>query len=156
MIDRVRFTSTSYAPPPQRFEAGTPAIAEAIGFGVAADFVGAVGPGVIQAHEAALVARLRAELRQHNDVTLFGPEDSAGIVSFALDGVHPHDLGTILDEAGPAGAPVAIRAGHHCAQPLMDHLGVPATARASFGLYSDESDIAALLHGIERTRRIFG
>ena len=86
-----------------------------------------------------------------NSVILFGPEDSAGIVSFALDGVHPHDLGTILDEEG-----VAIRAGHHCAQPLMDHLGVPATARASFGLYSDESDIEALLRGIERTRRIFG
>ena len=105
----------------------------------------------IHAHEAALVAQLRSELRRRNDITLFGPEESAGIVSFAMEGVHPHDLGTILDEAG-----VAIRAGHHCAQPLMDHLGVPATARASFGLYSDESDIAALLAGIERTRRIFG
>ena len=84
-------------------------------------------------------------------MTLFGPTDSVGIVSFALDGVHPHDLGTILDEEG-----VAIRAGHHCAQPLMDSLGVPATARASFGLYSDDSDIEALLKGIERTRRIFG
>jgi len=90
-------------------------------------------------------------LQAMNDLRLFGPEDSAGIVSFALEGVHPHDLGTILDEAG-----VAIRAGHHCAQPLMDHLGVPATARASFGLYSDESDIAALIAGIERTKRIFG
>jgi cysteine desulfurase/selenocysteine lyase len=79
------------------------------------------------------------------------PEDSAGIVSFALDGIHPHDLGTILDEEN-----VAIRAGHHCAQPLMDRLGVPATARASFGLYSDEDDVAALLRGIERTKRIFG
>ncbi len=92
-------------------------------------------------------ARLAGSIR----CRLFGPEDSAGIVSFALDGVHPHDLGTILDEEN-----VAIRAGHHCAQPLMDHLGVPATARASFGLYSDESDIAALLAGIERTTRIFG
>ena len=105
----------------------------------------------IHAHEAALVSDLRAALRSRNDVTLFGPEESAGIVSFALDGVHPHDLGTILDEEG-----VAIRAGHHCAQPLMEHLGVPATARASFGLYSDQDDIAALLRGIERTRRIFG
>ncbi len=86
-----------------------------------------------------------------NDVTLFGPADSAGIVSFAMRGVHPHDLGTILDEEH-----VAIRAGHHCAQPLMAHLGVPATARASFGLYSDESDVEALLRGIDRTRRIFG
>ena len=94
---------------------------------------------------------LRAELQRMNDITLFGPEDSAGIVSFAMQGVHPHDLGTILDEEG-----VAIRAGHHCAQPLMDHLGVPATARASFGVYSDSDDIAALMRGIERTRRIFG
>ena len=84
-----------------------------------------------------------------NKVTLFGPEKSAGIVSFALDGVHPHDLGTILDEED-----VAIRAGHHCAQPLMEHLGVSATARASFGLYNDESDIHALMRGIERTLRI--
>jgi len=85
-----------------------------------------------------------------NVLTLFGPEDSAGIVSFALQGVHPHDLGTILDEEN-----VAIRAGHHCAQPLMDTLGVPATARASFGLYSDDMDIEALVRGIERSRRIF-
>lgn len=151
MIDRVSISGTTYAPPPQRFEAGTPAIIEAIGFGAAADYVRAIGLPAIHAHEAALVHELREALRARNDVTLFGPEASAGIVSFALDGVHPHDLGTILDEEG-----VAIRAGHHCAQPLMAHLGVPATARASFGLYSDQDDIAALLRGIERTRRIFG
>lgn len=151
MIDRVTFEKTTYAPPPQRFEAGTPAIVEAIALGAAIDFVSAIGLPAIHAHESALVARCRDELRRINAVTLFGPEDAAGIVSFALDGVHPHDLGTILDEEG-----VAIRAGHHCAQPLMDHLGVPATARASFGLYNDEDDIAALLRGIERTRRIFG
>ncbi len=151
MIDRVSFSGTTYASPPQRFEAGTPAIIEAIGFGAAADYVRAIGLPAIHAHEAALVHELREALRARNDVTLFGPEASAGIVSFALDGVHPHDLGTILDEEG-----VAIRAGHHCAQPLMAHLGVPATARASFGLYSDQDDIGALLRGIERTRRIFG
>lgn len=151
MIDRVSFAGTTYALPPQRFEAGTPAIIEAIGFGAAAAYVRSVGLAAIHAHEAALVSTLRDALRARNDVTLFGPETSAGIVSFALDGVHPHDLGTILDEEG-----VAIRAGHHCAQPLMEHLGVPATARASFGLYSDQDDIAALLRGIERTRRIFG
>jgi cysteine desulfurase/selenocysteine lyase len=114
-------------------------------------FVRGIGLDAIHAHEAALVARARGELSRLNSVRLFGPEDSAGIVSFALEGVHPHDLGTILDEEG-----VAIRAGHHCAQPLMDHLGVPATARASFGIYSDDSDIAALVRGIERTMRIFG
>ena len=151
MIDRVTFEKTTFAPAPQRFEAGTPAIVEAVGLGAAIDYVAAIGFDAIAAHEDALVRLLREELRKLNAVTLFGPEESAGIVSFALDGVHPHDLGTILDEEG-----VAIRAGHHCAQPLMHHLGVPATARASFGLYSDESDIAALLRGIERTRRIFG
>ncbi|HSG35666.1 MAG TPA: cysteine desulfurase, partial [Sphingomonadaceae bacterium] len=151
MIDRVTFEKTTYAPPPQRFEAGTPAIAEAIGLHAALDYVDAVGRDRIHAHETALATQLRGQLGAMNDVTVFGPTDSAGIVSFAMDGVHPHDLATILDEEG-----VAIRAGHHCAQPLMDHLGVAATARASFGLYSDQSDIAALVRGIERTRRIFG
>jgi len=151
MIDRVTFARTTYAPSPQRFEAGTPAITEAIALAAAVDYVSAIGPGRIHAHEQALVARLRRELGAMNDVTLFGPADSAGIVSFAIDDIHPHDLGTILDESN-----VAIRAGHHCAQPLMDTLGVPATARASFGLYSSEADIDALLAGIARTRRIFG
>ena len=151
MIDRVTFEKTTYAPPPQRFEAGTPMITEAIALHAAIDYVDALGPDQLFAHESALARQLRDELRSLNSVTLFGPEESAGIVSFALEGVHPHDLGTILDEEN-----VAIRAGHHCAQPLMDHLGVPATARVSFGLSSDESDLAALLRGIERTQRIFG
>ena len=151
MIDKVSFQGTTYAPPPQRFEAGTPMITEAIALHAAIDYVDALGPDRLFAHEAELARKLREELRRTNAVTLFGPEESAGIVSFALEGVHPHDLGTILDEEN-----VAIRAGHHCAQPLMEHLGVPATARASFGLYSDENDIAALMRGIERTRRIFG
>jgi cysteine desulfurase/selenocysteine lyase len=151
MIDRVTFERTTYAPAPQRFEAGTPAITEAIALAAAVDYVSAIGTDRIHAHEAALVAKLRRELGAMNDVTLFGPADSAGIVSFAIDDIHPHDLGTILDEAN-----VAIRAGHHCAQPLMDFLGVPATARASFGLYSTEADVDALIAGIARTRRIFG
>ena len=151
MIDKVTFAETTYAPAPQRFEAGTPAIVEAVGFAAACDYVDAIGLTAIHAHEAALVAQTRDALRGMNDVTLFGPEDSAGIVSFVMDGVHPHDLGTILDEEN-----VAIRAGHHCAQPLMEHLGVPATARASFGIYSSEEDVAALIRGIERTKRIFG
>ena len=151
MIDRVTFEKTTYAPPPQRFEAGTPMITEAIALHAAIDYVDALGPNQLFAHETALARQLRDELRSLNSVTLFGPEESAGIVSFAIEGVHPHDLGTILDEEN-----VAIRAGHHCAQPLMDHLGVTATARASFGLYSDETDIAALLRGIDRTQRIFG
>jgi len=151
MIDRVTFATTTYAPAPQRFEAGTPMIVEAIALAAAIDWLEGVGLDVAYTHERKLAARLREELARRNDVTLFGPADSIGIVSFALDGVHPHDLGTILDEEG-----VAIRAGHHCAQPLMEELHVPATARASFGLYNDETDIEALLKGIERTRRIFG
>jgi cysteine desulfurase/selenocysteine lyase len=151
MIDRVTFARTTWAPAPQRFEAGTPAIVEAIACGAAVDFLTASGLAAIHAHEARLVALAREQLGRINAVRLFGPADSAGIVSFALEGVHPHDLGTILDEEK-----VAIRAGHHCAQPLMEHLGVPATARASFGIYSDESDVAALVRGIERTLRIFG
>ena len=151
MIDRVSFEKTTYAPPPQRFEAGTPAITEAITFAAAADYVDHVGLGRIHEIETALVAKLRRELAVMNDVTLYGPADSAGIVSFTIDGIHPHDLGTILDESG-----VAIRAGHHCAQPMMDYLGIPATARASFGLYSSEADVDALIAGIARTRTIFG
>jgi cysteine desulfurase/selenocysteine lyase len=151
MIDRVDFAGTTFAPAPQRFEAGTPAIVEAIGLAAAVAYVEQVGMDRIHAHEVALARTLRDELRRNNSVTLFGPDDGVGVVSFALDGVHPHDLGTILDEEN-----VAIRAGHHCAQPLMEHLKVPATARASFGLYNDETDIAALLRGIERTKRIFG
>jgi cysteine desulfurase/selenocysteine lyase len=150
MIDRVTFAETTWAPPPQRFEAGTPAIAEAIGFAAAARFVRAHGLTAIHAHESALVAQAREALGRLNAVRLLGPAASAGIVSFVIEGVHPHDLGTILDEEN-----VAIRAGHHCAQPLMAAMGLPATARASFGLYNDETDIAALVRGIERTLRIF-
>jgi cysteine desulfurase / selenocysteine lyase len=151
MIDRVRFERTTYAPAPMRFEAGTPAIIEAIGLHAAIDYVDAIGLDAIHAHETALVRQTREALSGINSITLIGPEDSAGIVSFTMQGVHPHDLGTILDESN-----VAIRAGHHCAQPLMDYLGVPATARASFGLYSSEADVDALLAGIARTRKIFG
>ncbi|WP_336985308.1 cysteine desulfurase [Altererythrobacter aquiaggeris] len=151
MIDKVTFARTTYAPAPQRFEAGTPMITEAIALHAAVDYVDALDPESLFAHESGLAATLRSELRKINSIRLFGPEKSAGIVSFEMEGVHPHDLGTILDEEN-----VAIRAGHHCAQPLMAHLGVTATARASFGIYSDESDIEALLRGIARTKRIFG
>ncbi len=151
MIDRVTFDKTSFAPAPARFEAGTPAIAEAIALCAAIDYVEHIGLAEIHAREAALVKQARDALRQMNSVRLLGPDASAGIISFVVEGVHPHDVGTILDEDG-----VAIRAGHHCAQPLMDHLGVPATARASFGLYNDAEDVAALVRGLERVKRIFG
>jgi cysteine desulfurase / selenocysteine lyase len=151
MIDRVSFERTTYAPAPTRFEAGTPHIVGALGLHAAIDYVEAIGLDRIHAHETALVARTRDALRDLNSVTLFGPDDSAGIVSFAIEGVHPHDVGTILDEDQ-----VAIRAGHHCAQPLMEALQVPATARASFGVYNGPGDVDALVRGIERVRRIFG
>jgi cysteine desulfurase/selenocysteine lyase len=151
MIDRVSFERTTYAPVPARFEAGTPMIAEVIGLHAAIDYVEAIGMENIFAHEAALVMQTRDALRSMNSITLFGPDKSAGIVSFAMQGVHPHDIGTILDEEG-----VAVRAGHHCCQPLMAHLGVDATARASFGLYNDENDVAALVRGLERVKKVFG
>ena len=151
MIDKVTFEKTTYAPPPARFEAGTPHVVGVLGLAAAIDYVEDIGLEAIAAHEGALVAQTRDALRSLNSVRLFGPEESAGIVSFAVEGVHPHDVGTILDESR-----VAIRAGHHCAQPLMAHLGVDATARASFGVYNGPRDIEALVSGIERVRRIFG
>jgi cysteine desulfurase/selenocysteine lyase len=151
MIDAVAFERTTFADPPQRFEAGTPHIVGAIGLHAAIDWVRQLGLDAVHAHECALVAQCRAALKSIGGVTLYGPEDSAGILSFNVDGVHPHDTATILDDAG-----VAVRAGHHCAQPLMEWLGVPATARASFAAHSDGSDIEALVRGIEQVKRIFG
>ena len=151
MIDKVSFEQTTFLPAPSRFEAGTPHIVGVVGLHAAIDYVDAIGLPAIHAHETALVAETRAALAALNSVRLFGPEDSAGIVSFAVEGVHPHDVGTILDESR-----VAIRAGHHCAQPLMAALGVEATARASFGVYNGPADVAALVEGIARVTRIFG
>jgi cysteine desulfurase / selenocysteine lyase len=150
MIDRVTFAETTYLDPPQRFEAGTPHIVGAIGLHAAIDWVGGLGLDAIHAHECALVAEARSTLSEIGGVTVYGPKDSAGIVSFNVDGVHPHDTATILDDAG-----VAVRAGHHCAQPLMEWLGVPATTRASFAAHSDSADIEALVRGLDQVKRIF-
>ncbi|HEV2746639.1 MAG TPA: cysteine desulfurase [Allosphingosinicella sp.] len=151
MIDKVTFERTTFAPPPARFEAGTPHVVGVLGLHAAIDYVEEIGLAAIAAHEAALVRTARHGLGSVNSLRLFGPEDGAGIVSFGIEGVHPHDIGTILDESR-----VAIRAGHHCAQPLMAHLGVDATARASFGVYNGKQDVEALVRGIERVTRIFG
>ena len=151
MIDTVTFERTTFLDSPARFEAGTPHIVGAVGLHAAVNWVQKLSLEAIHAHECALVAESREALRSIPGVTLYGPEDSAGIVSFNVDGVHPHDTATILDEAG-----VAVRAGHHCAQPLMRWLGVEATARASFAAHSDSSDIAALVRGIEQVKRVFG
>jgi cysteine desulfurase/selenocysteine lyase len=151
MIEKVTFGETTFLDPPARFEAGTPHIVGAIGLHAAVDWVENLSLDAIHAHECALVAECREALRRIGGVTLYGPDDSAGIVSFNVDGVHPHDTATILDDVG-----VAVRAGHHCAQPLMRVLGVDATARASFAAHSDGSDIEALVRGIEQVKRIFG
>jgi cysteine desulfurase/selenocysteine lyase len=151
MIETVTFEETTYLDPPARFEAGTPHIVGAVGLNAAVNWVQNLTLDAIHAHECALVAEARAALSSVPGVTLYGPEDSAGIVSFNVDGVHPHDTATILDDAG-----VAVRAGHHCAQPLMRWLGIEATARASFAAHSDSSDIEALVRGIEQVKRIFG
>jgi cysteine desulfurase/selenocysteine lyase len=150
MIEKVTFEGSTFLDPPARFEAGTPHIVGAVGLHAAVNWVEALGMDAIHAHECALVAETRAALSDIPGVTLYGPDDSAGIVSFNVDGVHPHDTATILDDAG-----VAVRAGHHCAQPLMRWLGVEATARASFAAHSDSSDIAALVKGIEQVKRVF-
>ena len=151
MIENVTFERTTYAAAPQRFEAGTPHIVGAIGLHAAVDWVEQLSLDAIHAHECALVTECRAALSAIPGVTLYGPDDSAGIVSFNVDGVHAHDVATILDDAG-----VAVRAGHHCAQPLMELLGVDATARASFAAHSDSSDIEALAGGLNQVKRIFG
>jgi cysteine desulfurase/selenocysteine lyase len=150
MIEKVTFEETTYLDAPMRFEAGTPHIVGAVGLQAAVDWDEKLSLDAIHAHECALVAEAREALRNVPGVTLYGPEDSAGIVSFNVDGVHAHDTGTILDDGG-----VAVRAGHHCAQPLMRWLGLEATARASFAAHSDSSDIEALVRGIAQVKRIF-
>jgi cysteine desulfurase/selenocysteine lyase len=150
MIEKVTFEGTTFLDPPARFEAGTPHIVGAVGLHAAVNWVEKLSLEAIHAHECALVAECRAALSGIPGVWLYGPEDSAGIVSFNVDGVHAHDTATILDDAG-----VAVRAGHHCAQPLMRVLGVEATARASFAAHSDSSDIEALVRGVEQVKRIF-
>ena len=155
MIDEVEIDRSTYAKVPHRFEAGTPHIAGAIGLSAAIDFLNETGLEAIHAHEVA-IARLALERldSEFEEVTLFGggPEkERAGVISFTLADIHPHDLSTILDHEG-----VAIRAGHHCCQPLMRRLGVAATARASFYLYNSEEDLEALVRGLHRAEGIFG
>ena len=152
MIITVAFDRSTYADAPQRFEAGTPNIAGAIGLAAAIDYLSAIGMARIAAHENALLDYATAAVGAIPGVKLIGTaQDKASIVSFLVDGIHPHDLGTILDTEG-----VAIRAGHHCAMPLMTRLGIPGTARASLGLYNTRADIDALVAAIHKAQDIFG
>ncbi len=152
MIRTVTFEKTEYNEIPHKFEAGTPNIAGAIGLGAAIDYVSAIGLDRIAAHEHALLDYATARLRELNRLRIFGTApEKAGVLSFTIEGAHPHDVGTILDRSG-----IAVRAGHHCAQPVMDRFGVTATVRASFGLYNTVEDVDALVAGLGEVMEIFG
>jgi|TARA_B100002003_G_C14152331_1_gene554283 cysteine desulfurase/selenocysteine lyase len=152
MIRRVTFEKSDFASPPYRFEAGTPNIAGAVGLGVAIDWLDGLGLGNVSTHEAALLEYATSKAKETPGMRIIGTaENKAGILSFELEGIHPHDLGTIFDRQG-----VAIRAGHHCAMPVMQHFSVPATVRASFGVYNTLEDIDALFRGVARAQELFG
>jgi len=151
MIRTVAFEETVFAEVPWKFEAGTPHIASVIGLGAALDFLDSVGRESVQAHEAGLLQQIESGLLEMDGVNVVGaPAQRACCVSFTLDGIHPHDAATIMDQHG-----VAIRAGHHCAMPLMKRLGLPATIRASVGMHNDHADIDALMDSIKAVREIF-
>jgi cysteine desulfurase/selenocysteine lyase len=150
MIERVRLTGIKYRQPPQRFEAGTPPIAEVIGLGAAIDFISNIGWDAITAHEAALSKNLYARISSRKDIRIIGTSPyRAGIVSFLVKGAASADVGMILDKCG-----VAVRTGHHCCQPLLDVFGIEGTIRASLALYSNESDIDALEVGLDKARKL--
>ena len=151
MIRRVTFEKTEFADIPSRFEAGTPHIAGAYGLSAAIDYVSTIGMAAIAAHERELLDYATMRLKEINSLRIIGTaDDKVGIISFELDGVHSHDIGTILDREG-----IAVRVGHHCAQPLMDRFGITGTVRASFGLYNDKADIDALVAALGAVREIF-
>ena len=152
MILTVSFEKTTYNGLPAKFEAGTPNISGAVGLAAAMDYVESLGLDAIAAHEHHLMELATAELQKIPGIQLVGTAASkASIVSFTMEGVHPHDLGTILDHEG-----VAVRTGHHCAMPLMTFLGLPATVRASFAVYNTESDVASLVAALGKAREVFG
>jgi cysteine desulfurase/selenocysteine lyase len=151
MVHTVSFEKTTYAPPPHRFEAGTPFIEGAAGLAAALDYLCALGLPAVAAWESELLALATARLAEIPGLRIVGTARArAAVVSFTMEGIHPHDLGTILDREG-----VAIRAGHHCAQPVMAHFGVPATARASFALYNTAAEVEALAAALSRARELF-
>jgi cysteine desulfurase/selenocysteine lyase len=151
MIETVTLERSTFAEPPARFEAGTPMIAEVIGLGAALDYVESVGRPAIAAWEEELLACATERVREIDGVRLIGTaREKASVLSFVVEGVHPHDVGAVLDDDG-----IAIRTGHHCAQPVMQHFGVPATARASFAFYNTRDEVDALARGIRRVRTLF-
>jgi cysteine desulfurase/selenocysteine lyase len=154
MIEVVHMAGSTYAKAPERFEAGTPVISQAVALAAACDYLGALGLDNVHRHEAALTARLLDGIRALPGVSVLGPDSTemrGSAVSFVIDGVHPHDVGQSLDELG-----IAVRVGHHCAAPVCRRFSVPATARASSYLYNTEADIDALLEGIQRVQHFWG
>lgn len=154
MVELVTMESTSFMPPPQRFEAGTQMVAQAAGFHAAVDYLSAVGMDAFAAHEQTLTRRLLEGMAQVPGVRVLGPqsaEDRLAVVAFEVEGVHPHDVGQVLDDAG-----IAVRVGHHCAQPVHRRLGVHASARASVGIHTTEAEIDAFIEGLHRVRSFFG
>ena len=152
MIREVTLNGSTWADLPMKFEAGTPAIIEAVGLGAAVDYLSALGMPKVHAHEQALTAYAMERLAAIPDLRIYGPaaEKRGGVVSFTLGDIHPHDLATLLDREG-----IAVRAGHHCAQPLMERFKLPATARASFYVYSTSAEVDALAEALEQARHIF-
>jgi cysteine desulfurase/selenocysteine lyase len=154
MIETVTMAQTTFAPPPARFEAGTPPIAEAIGLGAAVDYLQALGMRAVHEHEQEITAYALKALGEVPGVRIFGPatpEGRGGTLSFDVDGVHPHDVGQVLDALG-----VEVRVGHHCAKPTCARFGVPAMTRASFYLYTTTDEIDALARGLDQVRKVFG
>ena len=154
MIEVVRMEGSTFLPPPQRFEPGVPAVAEAAGLAAAVDYLSGLGMGAVAAHEESLTAHALDALREINGVRILGPDttkDRGGAVAFEVEGVHPHDVGQVLDELG-----VAVRTGHHCAWPLHRALGVQASTRATFYVYNTHAEVAALADGIRYAQRFFG
>jgi cysteine desulfurase/selenocysteine lyase len=154
MIETVSMHSSTYAPAPHKFEAGTPPIAQAVGLGAAVDYLSAIGMDKIAAHEHALTAYALERLRDVPDLRIVGPDtaqDRGSAISFTLGDIHPHDVGQVLDEQG-----IAVRVGHHCARPVCLRYGIPATTRASLYLYSTPAEVDALVEGLEQVRNFFG
>jgi cysteine desulfurase/selenocysteine lyase len=152
MISSVAFDKTVYNKIPHKFEAGTPDMAGVIGLRAALDYISQLGIENITRHEDELLAYATDKVSKITGVKLIGTaKEKAGVLSFIMEGVHPHDVGTILDQEG-----IAIRTGHHCAQPVMHRFGVPATARASFGLYNTKEEVDVLVRGINKVKEVFG
>jgi cysteine desulfurase/selenocysteine lyase len=152
MILSVTFEKTIYNELPSRFEAGTPNISGAVGLGAAIDFISSIGFEQLRTHELSLLELGTRELTRIPGLRLIGTApNKVGVLSFVLEGIHPHDIGTVLDSYG-----IAVRTGHHCAQPVIERMGVPATVRASLGLYNNEDDLYALIDGVKRVKEMFG